>query len=128
MPACSGGLKRRTKCPPKHRVPVRTSIPRPRAGAITGTELETLQKRFKGLQNGSDVRGIAMAGAVLAFALHIWEKSFLMSSSQNVTLDRWEVFFALLLGGAAASSARPFLNWDAGSTGEYQRAAYVLVS
>eukprot|EP00200_Dunaliella_tertiolecta_P007129 CAMPEP_0202373016 /NCGR_PEP_ID=MMETSP1127-20130417/4110_1 /ASSEMBLY_ACC=CAM_ASM_000462 /TAXON_ID=3047 /ORGANISM="Dunaliella tertiolecta, Strain CCMP1320" /LENGTH=628 /DNA_ID=CAMNT_0048969755 /DNA_START=3126 /DNA_END=5012 /DNA_ORIENTATION=+ len=37
-------------------------IPRPRAGAITGTELETLQKRFKGLQNGSDVRGIAMAG------------------------------------------------------------------
>jgi len=38
--------------------------PKPRSGPISGAELEVLQRRFKSLQNGSDVRGIAMPGVV----------------------------------------------------------------
>jgi hypothetical protein len=39
-------------------------VPKPRSGPILGAELGDLIKRFKKLQNGSDIRGIAMEGVV----------------------------------------------------------------
>jgi len=37
-------------------------VPRPRTGPIIGSDLAVLIKRFKRLQNGSDIRGIALEG------------------------------------------------------------------
>ncbi|GFH28647.1 hypothetical protein HaLaN_27177 [Haematococcus lacustris] len=42
--------------------PVPVQVPKPRTGPIVGQDLVELTKRFKRLQNGSDIRGIAMEG------------------------------------------------------------------
>ncbi|KAL6745965.1 Phosphoglucomutase/phosphomannomutase [Haematococcus lacustris] len=42
--------------------PVPVQVPKPRTGPIVGPDLVELTKRFKRLQNGSDIRGIAMEG------------------------------------------------------------------
>lgn len=48
-------------------------IPKLPTGAITGASLMDLHKRFKKLQNGSDVRGIAIGGgcACMGCSTHI---------------------------------------------------------
>lgn len=42
-----------------------STSPRSFSGPITGAELGELLKRFKRLQNGSDIRGIALDGELL---------------------------------------------------------------
>lgn len=42
-----------------------STSPRSFSGPITGAELGELLKRFKRLQNGSDIRGIALDGQIM---------------------------------------------------------------
>lgn len=61
--------------------------PKPRTGPIMGAELEVLQKRFKSLQNGSDVRGIAMAGGCIKRFSNrgMWRRAGVLGEMEHLT-------------------------------------------